>query len=308
MEKSKDLLKKYEKNDLSYRLIADFKEECKDKEFNDFVNKIDLPIETLSKYTSILKESSIEYNNCKNCKCLESCKNKVHGHAYLPTIKEGTLSFSFKTCKLYKKYLEKKELEDNVNLYELPSEIKKANLKEIFLEDEKRYEVIKWIKEFIKDYKKDEHIKGLFLTGSFGSGKTYLLSALFNELSKKGIKSAIVFWPEYLNSLKSSFNGDKNEFKNKFEHLKKAPLLLIDDIGAENSTPWSRDDILSPILQYRMDEKLPTFFTSNLDMKALESHFATSRNSVETVKAKRIIERIKQLTEQKEIVSENLRK
>ena len=278
MENLKNRLNKYNKKDLEIKLISDFNDECKDKDFNDLVSTIGFPIEILSKYTSILKECSIETGNCKNCKCLDMCKNQVTGYVYLPVKKENSLVFSYKACKYQQKYLEKNSYEQNVYLCDLPLEIKNANLKDIFLDDKKRYNVIKWIKDFMKNYEKDTHLKGLYLTGSFGSGKTYILSALFNEFAKKNIKSAIIFWPEYLNDLKASFNGDRDEFKNKFNHLKNVPLLLIDDIGAENSTSWSRDDILSPILQHRMDEKLPTFFTSNLDLKSLENHFSFTKN------------------------------
>ena len=132
---------------------------------------------------------------------------------------------------------------------------------------------------------------------------------MFNELAKSNIKSAIVFWPEYLRNLKASFNSPvKSEFSQKYNYLKKVPLLLIDDIGAESTTPWSRDEILCPLLQYRMDEKLPTFFTSNLDLKNLETHLSITSSGIEEIKAGRIISRIKQLTEVKEMVSENLRK
>ena len=47
--------------------------------------------------------------------------------------------------------------------------------------------------------------------------------------------------------------------------------------------------------------------TSNLDLKALEQHLSTTSNSVEIVKARRIIERIKQLTENLELISKNRR-
>ena len=85
------------------------------------------------------------------------------------------------------------------------------------------------------------------------------------------------------------------------------PLLLIDDLGAEAVTPWARDEILCPLLQYRMDEKLPTFFTSNLDLKALENHLAITSKGDEVIKSGRIISRIKQLTEYQELISKNLR-
>jgi len=52
---------------------------------------------------------------------------------------------------------------------------------------------------------------------------------------------------------------------------------------------------------------LPTFFTSNLDLKALEQHFSVTKDKVDHIKARRIIERIIQLTDQVEMISENLR-
>ena len=195
----------------------------------------------------------------------------------------------------------------NVYSYEIPDALKKASMKDMYIDNKDRFEAIKWINNFLKAYEKNKNQKGLYLNGNFGCGKTYLISALFNELATKGYKSAIVFWPEYLNNLKCSFN-DYQEFKDKIEIIKKVPLLLIDDIGAEATTSWGRDEILMPILQYRMDNSLTTFFTSNCTLKQLESHFSNSKTGVEEVKSRRIIERIKQLTEDIKLVSDNLRK
>ena len=57
-----------------------------------------------------------------------------------------------------------------------------------------------------------------------------------------------------------------------------------------------------------MDNKLPTFFTSNLTIKELENHFIINKSSEEQIKARRIVERIKQLTDTEELISENRRK
>ena len=76
----------------------------------------------------------------------------------------------------------------------------------------------------------------------------------------------------------------------------KIPILMIDDIGAE-SISWIRDDVLSVILQYRMQEQLVTFFSSNLDLKALEEHLTvTQRGEQEPLKARRIMERVRYLS------------
>jgi len=82
----------------------------------------------------------------------------------------------------------------------------------------------------------------------------------------------------------------------------------LDDLGAENVTPWARDEILGTILQYRMDNNLTTFFTSNLTIEELEEHLSGKKGELDKVKARRIIERIKQLTTDLELISVNRRK
>ena len=57
-----------------------------------------------------------------------------------------------------------------------------------------------------------------------------------------------------------------------------------------------------------MQEQLPTFFTSNLTIDELEQHFSVTKNTVDVIKARRIIERIKQLTDDIEMVGKNNRK
>ena len=138
-------------------------------------------------------------------------------------------------------------------------------------------------------------------------GKTYLVSAMLNELAKLDKKIAIVYYPEFLRSLKASF-GDDSEYNTRFNYIKKVELLLIDDIGAETASVWSRDEVLGNILQYRMQEHLSTFFTSNFTLEQLEDHFSSLGMNDERVKARRIMERIKQLSEYKEIISDNRRK
>ena len=102
-------------------------------------------------------------------------------------------------------------------------------------------------------------------------------------------------------------NMAANSPDGKLDFLKNVDILLIDDIGAENVTSWGRDEILGTILQYRMNNKLSTFFTSNLTLEELENHLSITKNNEDKIKARRIIERIKQLTEDKELVSKNRR-
>ena len=181
--------------------------------------------------------------------------------------------------------------------------MKNINAISNFKNNKKNLEV-EYFKEFMDNYDKEDKPKGIYLNGSFGSGKTYLIAALFHEMAKKGVQSILIYYPEFLRNLKASFSTDYAE---KFTHIKKVPLLLLDDIGAENCSNWSRDEVLGPILQYRMENHLPTFFTSNLTLAELEKSLAITSSGVDKVKARRIIERVKQLTIQLELISKNRR-
>ena len=282
----------------------DFNEAMENENFRDFISKLDLPREKLMKYTTSLEECSYNYYACKNCKGLIHCPFKLRGYSYLPRVIDSRLEFDYQPCKYKVRELKKNSYQNNVYVFDLPLDIKNASMDSIYSNDSNRYEAILWINKFLGDYRKGKAVKGLYLSGNFGCGKTYLISALFNELAHDGVNSAIIFWPEFLRDLKASFSSD---FGSKYDFVKRVPLLLIDDIGAEATTSWGRDEIFCPLVQYRMQEHLPTFFTSNLDLNALEEHFSVSKGNVDHIKARRIIERVNQLTDQVIMVSKNLR-
>lgn len=300
MRKVSTLVKK---NDIT-KLKSYYGEALSDTCFKNYVDKIDLPDDVLIKYTSSIEDCVREEENCKKCKGLKSCPNALRGHVYT-ALKDGDgLNFSYLPCSKLIKEENTYAYKKNITCFDLPKEISDASFSKAYRDDNKRLPIFKYFKEFMESYLKNKSGKGLYLSGSFGSGKTYLIAALFNELAKKDINSALVYYPELLRSLKSSFGSDYEE---KFDFIKTVPLLLLDDIGAENTTAWSRDEVLGPILQYRMEEELPTFFTSNLSLKELENALSVTSNGSEKIKAKRIIERIKQLTVPLELVSKNRR-
>ena len=291
------------KSDIT-KLKSYYGEALGNKDFKEYVDNLDISSDILIKYTSSIEDCVIENNNCKNCPGLKNCPNILKGHVYTAIEDGNNLNFSYIPCdKLIKEentYAYKK----NITCFDLPKEISEASFSKAYRDDNKRLPIFKYFKEFMDSYLKDKKGKGLYLSGSFGSGKTYLVAALFNELAKKNISSALVYYPELLRSLKSSFGSDYEE---KFDFIKTVPILLLDDIGAENTTSWSRDEVLGPILQYRMEEELPTFFTSNLTLSELEASLSITNSGTEKVKAKRIIERIKQLTVPLELISKNRR-
>lgn len=284
---------------LNLALENNFKEALKDEEFAKLVKRNAITEVVGKKYTSKLMDTATELKNCHGCKGLVNCSNKVKGYVYYPQKDGKIIRFIYMPCKYEKLLLKKQEAKEN----DLDV-LKNARMKDIDIKDGNRKEVIRWLKKFYDQYEEVNTLKGLYLHGSFGSGKTYLIAALLNELrEKKGAYTEIIYFPELLRNMKEDFSL----VEDKLNYLQNVDVLLIDDIGAENVSAWGRDEILGTILQNRMNKKLTTFFTSNLTIAELEKHLSVAKGTVDYVKARRIIERIKQLTIDMELISVNRR-
>lgn len=286
-------------------LEAEYLKAKKDPNFVKIITSLDIDDKELMKYTSKLMQCANELDNYGHKEDKSYSYNEVPGFILTPYVVDGILNFKYVACKEKEEELENAEYLKNGYRFEVSKDIRNAKMKDIYTDDKNRVPVIKYITGFIKDYKAGKKVKGLYLSGNFGTGKSYIISAMLNELVKDGYKVAMIYYPEFLRILKSSF---KTDFDEEYDYARKVDLLLFDDIGAENITSWSRDEILGPILQYRMDNNLPTFFTSNLNLNELEIHLSESKNDVDKLKAKRIIERIKYLTNELTLISENKRK
>lgn len=279
-------------------LEKNFNDAMQNIEFASLVKKINFTKEEAMKKTTKLEDTLNELNHCKNCQGLYECKNQLKGHVSYPEKKNDTLYFTYLPCKFKKQdaLLKKEKVsEEQINV--------NARMKDIDVSDKKRVKVIKWLDNFYESFDFSKKMKGLYLHGNFGSGKTFLISALLNELrEKKNVTVELIYFPEILRTLK-----DWDFYDYKMNLYQSIDILCIDDIGAEKVSEWSRDEVLGTILQTRMNRNLPTFFTSNLTLEELEGHFQINSSSEEKVKSRRIMERIKQLSEEISMISENRR-
>ncbi|CAM2829891.1 primosomal protein DnaI [Dellaglioa algida] len=164
---------------------------------------------------------------------------------------------------------------------------------------------LKFITEFVAN--PNAYHQAMYFYGSFGVGKTYLLGAMANELANRGYQTTLMHFPSFAVEIKNAISD--NRVYDMLNAVKKSEILMIDDIGADAMSSWVRDDILGVILQYRMQEELPTFFSSNFSMKQLEDeHLRISQKGEdEPLKAKRIMERVHFLAKEVKIVGKNRR-
>ncbi|MGG1677656.1 primosomal protein DnaI [Neobacillus sp. NRS-1170] len=232
---------------------------------------------------------------CNKCPSLDGCVNMMKGYHPELVINRGSIDVVYKRCQRKVIADEKRKNEQLIKSLYVPRDILEASFED-FEGDSGRLDAVDKAATFLMNYEKGKKQKGLYFYGKFGVGKSYLLGAIANELAKKQISSMIVYVPELLREMKGSIaDSTLNE---KIEALKKEPILMMDDIGAEAVSSWTRDEVLGPILQFRMLESLPTFFTSNFDFAGLEHHLTYSqRGEEEKMKARRIMERIRSLSE-----------
>jgi DNA replication protein DnaC len=109
---------------------------------------------------------------------------------------------------------------------------------------------------------------GLIFEGDVGSGKTFLAAAIANELIAKGIDVEFIVVPEFLDTLRQSMHSENNEDNALIIRAKKAAVLILDDMGAHNFSPWVQN-MLFTIINFRLNHQLPIIITTNLDAMQL---------------------------------------
>ena len=214
------------------------------------------------------------------------------------TVKDFVLTLSLIDNKIVSSYVRiKPEPKSNkIKLFNMPTELLNASLEDFQLLTDERRKAYNYARTFVNNFKTGNDLKGMYLGGTFRSGKTYLASAIANEIADKGYSVIVVYYPELSQVLKNTFSEESEEnFTEIVEELKNCDLLVLDDFGGEAINPYIRDEALGVVLNYRMVKKKPVIFTSNINVSELVNvHLRKDGSSGERIKAQRILERIKE--------------
>lgn len=268
---------------------------------NKYESEIDMS--KLPSFMTSLDEYVIGSQKCSGCVGIANCSQPINGHYPILEPHLGRLRLTYVPCDYYKSQLHLNHIQN----FHMPKSMARANFETLHAAAN-RETLFHLAADFVNNYSKGVYKKGMFLYGSMGSGKTYAMCTIANELAKRGIGCAVVYFPELIAEIKASFNTGTDGGDNTVEKLKNVPVLMLDDIGSESVTSWMRDEVLGRILNHRMNHELSTFFTSNFNFEQLQSHYErTNRNEYEPVKAARILERIKALATPVELVGKNYR-
>lgn len=122
----------------------------------------------------------------------------------------------------------------------------------------------------------------LLLEGGYGCGKTHLAAAIANFAVNNGAPTLFITVPDLLDSLRFAYADPETTFEQRFEEIRNAELLILDDFGTQNATAWAQEKLFQ-IINYRYINKIPTVITTNLMLDEIEGRIRSRLQDEEFV-------------------------
>ena len=117
--------------------------------------------------------------------------------------------------------------------------------------------------ELAREFAENPAGKWLVFRGDHGSGKTHLAAAIAHFRHTRDLPVVFVMVPDLLDYLRAAYSPtSQTSFDKRFEEVRRAPFLILDDLGTESATPWAREKLYQ-IVNYRYNTRLPTVFTTS---------------------------------------------
>lgn len=128
----------------------------------------------------------------------------------------------------------------------------------------------------------------LFLQGGYGCGKTHLAAAIANDTVQAGRSTLFLTVPDLLDTLRYAFGAPAGTYEDRFERIRRVPVLILDDFGTQNATDWAREKLFQ-ILNYRYINHLPTVLTTNLLLEEIEARMRSRLSDPDLVTHVRLL-------------------
>lgn len=278
VEKTRNYLKNIKNNAYCYKFIED-------NQINDVIIE-----DNLLTFQQVMDDRKI----CESCLGLSACKKNLKGLVKVLEYSDGNVIQTLTPCK----YQEAKErLIENYWIRDFDDELLSCRLIPSDV-DEFRKSLANKMGRLING----KESKGIFIYGKTGVGKSYLSICLANRLVEQGKSVAYVNTRNSISNLRGYVINDKDKFNDLISKMKNAELLIIDDLGNEKITDWSRDSVLYEVLDYRLrNKKTKIIINSNYTLKELKELYRVDNE----VRSKRFISLISSVCDDVELIGVN---
>ena len=272
------------------------KNALEDKDVKVLVEHNQITAEILSKEVLSIYSYMINKKKCAGCTSLNNCQQDIIGS--MPKINyNGNIYTEYVPCPYFQKEMDSNE--KVANLLTLACNLDSIDSTSLFSDKPARKLIYNKMVNIYNTTMNGEYVKGIYLHGPYGCGKSYIMACFANKFAENGKKVVFAYYPDLIRQIKSSISTGGLE--STVDILKEADVLFLHDFGGETTTAFIRDEVLGAVLQDRMENKKLTFMTSNLDPAMLHNHLAETSKDVDELKASRIEERIRVLMEFVEI-------
>ena len=258
-----------------------------------------IPAEELSRHPYRIQRWVQDRKVCITCQSLKQCRRPRKG--YMAGLSyDGLLQDTEEACRYETERRNAEKHLENYLICDLSEEMRRVNFQQISVHEESGA-YLSAMKHAMDCCMSG---RGLYLYGSMGTGKTYLAACAANYYAMQGKKTAFVHYPSLCQRVEAQIRT--GEYKTETDRMGYADFLVIDDIGAEDVTERNRNILLS-VLDTRMQNRRPTWFTSNNDFTSLQQHFSNTSRGEDLMAAMRIMERIRALAETEKITGKDRR-
>jgi DNA replication protein DnaC len=124
--------------------------------------------------------------------------------------------------------------------------------------------------------------------GGYGCGKTHLAAAIANFTVSIGVPTLFITVPDLLDSLRFAYNSSETTFEKRFDEIRQAEFLVLDDFGTQNATDWAQEKLFQ-IVNYRYVNRSPMVITTNLLDQDIDERINSRLNDPELVTKVRIL-------------------
>lgn len=244
-----------------------------DAPFLEKLRKMGLSQKDIVENLALISTYHDDSGYCAHCPGLEKCAKVPTPQVSMELISlDGVLSRSFGPCA---KYLAKEKLKDAYLYRDFPEEWLDVTPKSL-----PRTDRVAGVFTAFRDASRDNAHPWVYLVGSLGSGRSYLLASYANGLASTGAKVAFINANKRFDELKGLAIANKILFDRQLKALEECDLLVIDDFGSEFKSPYVRDQIVLPLLSERAKNARLTFFSSDFSIEEIQGLYADSKASL----------------------------